>query len=72
MLTNCSNNSPGEKQRSKNGPSFHPVLAEPMIDNLFDFVDEDSHVVVRNVVLLLEVTSRRHHRFSFFFFIVRF
>lgn len=69
-LTYGSHNSPREKQRTKNSPSFHPVLAETMIHNLFDFVDENFQVVLRNVVFFLEMVSRFEHGFSFLFFIV--
>lgn len=47
------------------------MLAETVVNNLFDFVDENFQVIMRNVILFLEVLSRRKHRFSLIFFVVR-
>ena len=56
-LTYGSHNCPREKQWAENSPSFDPVLAESMIHNLFDFVDENFQVVLRNIVFFLEEVS---------------
>lgn len=55
FFINCGNNSFGKEKRIEYSLFFYLVLVKFVVDNIFNFVDEDLYVCLGNIIFLLEV-----------------